>query len=78
MKTEIKLILHSNCQSYRLHLNSYYCVLNSDIHHKVFIYVYLQFKSELKENYLASTSLYRALINHAIFTHVGAKQEFLF
>ena len=29
----------------------------SEIHHKVFIYVYLQFKSEFKENYLASTSL---------------------
>ena len=33
------------------------CVLNREIHHKVFIYVYLQFKSEFKENYLASTSL---------------------
>ena len=35
-----------------------YClVLNSEIHQKVFIYVYPQFKSEFKENDLASTSL---------------------
>ena len=32
-------------------------VLNCEIHNKVFIYVYLQFKSEFKENYLALTSL---------------------
>ena len=32
-------------------------VSNCEIHKKVFIYVYLQFKSEFKENYLASTSL---------------------
>ena len=32
-------------------------VLNCEIHQKVFIYVYLQFKSEFKENYLALTSL---------------------
>ena len=32
-------------------------VLNCEIHKKVFIHVYLQFKSELKENYLALTSL---------------------
>ena len=32
-------------------------VLKCEIHKKVFIYVYLQFKSELKENYLALTSL---------------------
>ena len=37
-------------------------VLNSEIHKKVFIYVYLQFKSELKENYLALTSLKIPLI----------------
>ena len=29
----------------------------TEIHKKVFIYVYLQFKSEFKENYLALTSL---------------------
>ena len=35
-----------------------YClVLNCEIHQKLFIYVYLQFKSEFKYNYLASTSL---------------------
>ena len=32
-------------------------VLNCEIHKKVFIHVYLQFKSEFKENYLALTSL---------------------
>ena len=32
-------------------------VLNCEIHKKVFIYVYLQFKSEFKENDLALTSL---------------------
>ena len=29
--------------------------LNSNIHHKVSIYIHLQFKSEFKENDLAST-----------------------
>ena len=32
-------------------------VLNREIHQKVLIYFYLQFKSEFKEDYLASTSL---------------------
>ena len=36
--------------------------LNCEIHKKVFIYVYLQFKSELKESYLALTSLKIPLI----------------
>ena len=36
----------------------YCCVLNNEIHHMAFSYVYLQFKNEFKDNYLASTSLY--------------------
>ena len=41
-----------------------YClVLNCDIHKKVFIYVYLQFKSQFKDNYLALTPLKIPLIN---------------
>ena len=42
-------------------------VLNCEIHKKVFIYVYLQFKSEFKDNYLALTSLKIPLMvrNHA-------------
>ena len=42
--------------SFRTNLN--FSVINNEIHHKVFIYVYLHFKSEFKENHLASTSLY--------------------
>ena len=37
-------------------------VLNCEIHQKVFIYVYLQFKSGFKGNYLALTSLKIPLI----------------
>ena len=39
-----------------------YCVLNHEIHHKVFIDAYLQFKSEFRGNYLALTSLYHVYI----------------
>ena len=49
-------------------------VLNCKIHLKVLIYVNLQFKSEFKENYLASTSLNIPLmlvnIGLAYLTHI--------
>ena len=48
-------------------------VLNCEIHKKVFIYVYLHFKSEFKENYLALTSLKIPLTGNSMWdgTAVG-------
>ena len=65
---KIDLLTQCNLDSYKtVYIGVYegqnlkyfgYCfVLNREIHQKVLIYVYLQFNSEFKENYLASTSL---------------------
>ena len=53
-----------------LNFDRYNCVLIGEIHQKVFIYVYLQFKSEFKENCMALTSLY-ALITEGVVSDVA-------
>ena len=52
----------STCHVLRLSCQALSCITfslytESDAHQKVFIYVYLQFKSGYKDNYLALTSL---------------------
>ena len=59
--------LHSKRWSCRFNVDIFYRVLNSKIHHKFFIHVCLQFKSELNENYLASRSLITIWLWHHMY-----------
>ena len=65
---DYKVKIASNAVFEGYNLKYFWCclVFNSEIHQKVFIYGYLQFKSGYKENYLALTSLKIPLT----FTHV--------